>query len=247
MKKDSLYQQAKIARKNYRAAIARKNELEIQERKELIEAKKYASKISVANKNINIAASRVNETGEAYHNYCSFDTSDIVRSMAIFMSYVEGESFIPACTCDETQNSIIIRREAIEFGTDYLPIVLDDGYAIIMLDELISAYYNGDAILLDSGYADTVDLFDQVGTLNYSIGHYTYLHEFFNRLVLYRIENDIDESSCTMDTILDYMRDFLQMHPELAYMNKDKRDAMLSSAEKDYLAKLELKPNKKDE
>lgn len=268
MKSDSLYQQTKRARRNQRVAVDLVSKFEAQKEKEMQEKLKGVKPMST--KHMNILTSLINKyariialakktqenteeelinLGEEFQSYTRFNSFDIVRAMATFMTYIEGEEYLPAHSTEALQNSIIIKKSAIKDESELEP-GINGVHPEISSDELTEAYYNGDAILLDNGYSNEVELYNNIGQLTYSIGNYTYLHEFFNRLILYRIENEMSGCQNGMDWIFEYMAEYLRMHPELAYMNKSKRDAMLSGEQDDFTkgaARLELLRRKEDE
>ena len=253
MKYGSLYKITKRARHEQRKAVELENIAEgqredaiamalgyaidegtIEAFEELDEIKnRYTKLLANARRKHTIADKKLFALGEELLQYARFNNPSIVECMAVFMSYIEGERFIPAHSCEGGQNSVVIKRSAVHESE------LEQGYnginPDISYDDLKQAFDNGEAILLDNGFSTVVELYNEIGKPVYSIGYYTYLHEFFNRLVLYRIENGMAEFDPDgREWVYAYMAEFLKMHPELAYKNKAKREAMLSGEQDQY-------------
>ena len=127
MKNDSLYQQTKRARRNQRVAVDLVSKFEAQKEKEMQEKlegvkpmstkhmniltsliNKYSRIIALAKKTQDNIEEELINLGEEFQSYTRFNSFDIVRAMATFMTYIEGEEYLPAHSIEALQNSIII-------------------------------------------------------------------------------------------------------------------------------------------
>lgn len=220
MKNGNLYQKLKLAKKDYRVARAKKIEAVLAMEKELEEAtrpirEKYAPILKALENERSKRILEVWHIGGIYHDYGIFNRSDIVKIIAIFLSYVEGERYIPFDKVLQIQDSIIIKEKV---GKHY------DGN--MDYDTLARLYKNGDLITLNYGSSNMVDFYDYTGDPNYSFGQFNYLYEFVNRLIQYRIDND-KKNNITIEELYLFMCNFISTHPDLAQKNKVKREQMI--------------------
>lgn len=75
-------------------------------------------------------------------------------------------------------------------------------------------------------------LYDNIGEKNYKFGKYNYLYEFSNRLIQYRVDNNL-RKSISEEEIYNFLCDFIMKHPNLVNKNKDKREEMLNSIDEE--------------
>ncbi len=226
MKNGNLYQKLKSANKDYRVALAKRYEIVLAMQRELEEVTR-----PIIEKYESILNAMENETFEKfkkslhiagiYHDYGRFYTSIITNFFAVFLSYVEGEKFIPYRHYENfeiSEGSMIIKEE------------VDKQHDTINYDTLDKLYQNGDVILLDNGFSNMVDFYNYVGEPSYKFGKFNYLREFVNRLIQYRIDNDKkDVKSINEEDLYSFASEFLSAHPDLVAKNKDKREQMLMS------------------
>lgn len=228
MKNGNLYQEVKSAKKDDRVAWAKKYEVLLAMKKELEAAtkpieEKYEPILKELDKEACEKNSKVWHVAGIYHDYASFPVRTITDVFAVFLSYVEGEKYIPYRNYqnhDINEGSIIIKES------------VNNQYDIIDYDTLDKLYKNGDLIRLDSGFASLVDFYDYVGEPNYYFGKFNYLREFVNRLINYRIDND-KKNDITEEEIYSFVCDFISTHPDLVQKNKDKREQMLMEQAKE--------------
>ena len=224
MKDKNIYQEMKAVKKAERVASAKLNKVELDMQNEIAEAirpikEKYEAIIEKLEKDVRKNWRSSYHITYEYHDYASFNTWDITNLFAAFLTYIEGEKFIPhrKFELDITEGSIIIKEDVASqyAGMDYA-----------ILDEL---YKKGDLVMLDEGLSNRVDLYNYVGESKYKFGNYTYLKEFTNRLIQYRVDlNKKDPRTVTKDDLYLFMCKFIKTHPELAAKNKEKREKMLA-------------------
>lgn len=222
MKNGNLYQTLKSAKKDYSAAWAKQYKLEDAMKKELEEAKrhiseKYAPILKALENETSKRSQEFWHIGGIYHDYGSFFVRDIVDIFAFFLTYIEGEKYIPYRNWKNyeiTEGSIIIKEN------------INKQYDKIDYNVLDMLYKNGDLIRLDSGFSNVVCFYDIAGNPNYSFGQFNYLYEFVNRLIQYRIDND-KKNNITIEELYLFMCNFISTHPDLAQKNKAKREQML--------------------
>lgn len=219
MKNGNLYQEVKSAKKENRVAWAKLYEMELAMRKELKEAikpikEKYEPILKALRKEASEKNGNVWNVAGIYHDCGRFCRYDIVNIVAVFLSYIEGERYIPFASSEVGQNSIIVKEKVLEQC---------DNMNYDILDKL---YKNGDLVMLDNVYSNMVDFYNNVGDPNYSFGQFNYLREFVNRLIQYRIDND-KKNDIIMEDLYTFMCNFISTHPDLAQKNKDKRQQML--------------------
>lgn len=224
MKNGNLYQEVKSAKKDGRVASAKRYEMELAMERELEEAtrpikEKYEPILKTLEKEEFEKGTKMWHIAGIYHDYGRFSTRDITDIVAVFLSYVEGEKYIPYRNRENheiNESSIIIKAD------------VNKQYDIIDYDTLDMLYKNGDLIRLDSGFSNTVDFYNYLGKPNYSFGQFNYLREFVNRLIQYRIDNGKKNANdITMEELYSFMFHFILAHPDLAKKNKDKREQML--------------------
>ena len=246
MKNGNLYQEVKSAKKDYKVARAKKYEIELEMQRELEEAirpinEKYEPILKAIEKEKSEKFGRVWHIAGIYHDYGCFYTSIITNFFAAFLSYVEGEKFIPYRHYENhelNEGSMIIKEE------------VDKQYDEINYDTLDKLYKHGDLILLDTGFSNMVDFYNYFGKPNYKFGKFNYLREFVNRLIQYRIDKDKkDVMSINAEDLYSFAGEFLLSHSDLVAKNKDKREQMLMvQSEQEPLIsqckKLELIPKK---
>lgn len=228
MKNRNLYQQVKSVKKDLRVVWAKRYEMELAMKRELEEAtkpikEKYAPLFDALNKEIREKNRKVFYVAGIYHDCGSFFALDITNIFAIFLSYIEGEKYIPYRNFKNlkiTESSIIIKES------------VNKQYDEIDYDTLDKLYKNGDLIMLDRGFSNVVEFYNYVGEPNYSFGQFKYLHEFVNRLIQYRADND-KKNYITMEELYSFMCNFISAHPDLAQRNKDKREQMLMGQSED--------------
>lgn len=233
MKNGNLYQELKSAKKDDRIAWAKRNKVILAMEKELEEAtrpvtEKYASILKTLKKETSEKNHKVWDIGGIYHDYGSFNRYYIIDMFAIFLTYIEGERYIPFSSLEALQNNIIIKEE------------ISKQYDNIDDDTLDRLYKNGDLIMLANGFSNTVAFYDYVGEPNYSFGEFNYLREFVNRLIQYRIDND-KKNDITTEELYSFICNFILTHPDLSYKNKDKREQMLIEKSKEDALILECK------
>lgn len=248
MKNGNLYQKIKSAKKEYRVATAKKYEMLLTMEKELkgvtspneevtksIE-EKYEPILKVLKKEESKKRDKVWDLAQIYHDYSSFLTGYITDIIAVFLTYIEGEQYIPYRNWEnhEISEGSIIIKESVNKQYDKIDYVT--------LEKL---YENGDLIRLNNGISNMVSFYDYVGEPHYSFGKFNYLYEFVNRLIQYRIDNN-KKFNITMEDLYSFMSNFIVAHPDLAQKNKDKREQMLmeQSEEESLITefkKLELK------
>lgn len=221
MKNGNLYQKLKTAKRDESVAWAKRNKIAMAMEKELEEATrpikaKYEPILNEMKKDASEKCGKVWDLGYIYHEYGSFSRYDIVNIVAVFLSYIEGEKYIPfsISNSEVCQNSIIIKENVTKQYDDIDNVALD------------TLYKNGDLIMLDDGFSSVVDFYNNIGDPNSSLGHFNYLREFVNRLIQYRIDNN-KRNEITIEELYSFMCDFISTHPELAMKNKDKREQML--------------------
>ena len=118
MKNGNLYQKLKLAKKDYRVAWAKQYEMEVAMKKELEEVtrpirEKYAPILKALEKETSKRSREVWHIGGIYHDYGSFFVRDIVDIFAFFLTYIEGEKYIPYRNWENyeiTEGSIIIKE-----------------------------------------------------------------------------------------------------------------------------------------
>lgn len=233
MKNGDLYQQVKSAKKEKRVADARYYEMVLAMEKELEEAtrpikEKWEPILKKLEKETSEKGVNTWHIAGIYHDYGRFSTRDITDIVAVFLTYIEGEKYVPYRNWENheiTENSIIIKED------------VNKQYDKIDYDTLDMLYKNGDLIRLDNGFSNMVDFYNYVGEPNYSFGRFNYLREFVNRLIQYRIDNG-KKNVCdiTMDDLYSFLCTFVLAHPDLALKNKEKRAQMLmGQSEEDLL------------
>lgn len=246
MKNGNLYQEVKSAKKEERVANARYYNMVRAMEKELEGATKpikdkYEPILKKLEDESFEKSGQVWGIAGTYRDYSSFFVRGIVNIFAVLLTYVEGEKYVPYRNRENheiNENSIIIKEDAMK---QYDKI----DYATI--DDL---YNNGDLIILQSGFSNIVNFYNNIGDPNYYFGQFNYLHEFLNRLIQYRIINDKKRADdITMENLYSFMCNFISTHPDLEQRNKDKREQMLigSSEEESVVSeckKLEMKLKK---
>lgn len=224
MKNGNLYQEVKSAKKDSRVAYAKRDKVSLAMEKEIGEAtrlirEKYEPVLEALEKEVFEKDMKAWHIAGTYHDYGTFYTRDITDIVAIFLTYIEGEKYIPYRNWDNheiSENSIIIKD------------AVNSQYDKFDYDTLDMLYENGDLIILDQGFSNMVDFYDYYGDPNYSFGTFNYLCEFVNRLIQYRIDNGLKNvSDITMENLYSFMCSFISTHPDLAQMNRDKREQML--------------------
>lgn len=218
MKDESLYQKLKLAKKEERIASSKVFKTTAAMEKEIAAAtkaiqEKYDAILRPLVKDASDKGSLVWEIGGQYRDYGSFRRFDIVNIFATFLSFIEGESYIPYASSEVSQNSIIVKEEVIK------------QYERLNYDLLDYLYENGDLIMLDDEYSNIVNLYNNIGDPNFKFGRFNYLREFVNRLMQYRINND--KKDMTEEEFILFMSHFVATHPDLAQKNKEKREQML--------------------
>lgn len=224
MKKDNLYQQIKSAKKHDRVATAKRWQMELAMQREIEEAirpikEKYEPVLTALKKDEYEKGAQVWHLAGIYHDYGRFFVGDITNIVAVLLTYIEGEKYIVYSNWDNykiTEGSIIIKED------------VNKQYNEIDYDILDMLYKKSDLIRLDSGCSNMVDFYNYVGEPKYSFGQFNYLREFVNRLIQYRIDNgkkNVDD--ITINDLYSFMCKFIASHPDLAQMNKDKREKML--------------------
>lgn len=248
MKNGNLYQELKSAKKEDRIAWAKIVEMLKLMCKELNETKNETEKTRIKEKYEKILKKLREERSKKrenlwhiagiYHDYGSFFTPIVTDFFAAFLSYVEGEKYIPYMHFENQEiieGSIIIKEE------------IDRQHDKINYETLDKLYKNGDLILLDTGLSNTVDFYNYIGGSNYKFGNFSYLREFVNRLIQYRIDNDKRNiTSITLEDLYSFAGKYLLTHPDLIVKSKDKREQMLMSQSEEVISqykKLELKQN----
>lgn len=218
MKNGNLYQEVKSAKKDERVAWARYYEMAVAMKREMEEAtrpikEKYNPILKELGNEVSEKNGKVCHIVKIYHDCGRFSRYNIVNIVAVLLSYIEGEKYIPFSSSIFSLNSMIIKEDSKQYNNiDY--------------DTLDKLYKNGDLIILDKSYSNMVDFYNNVGDSNSLFGPFNYLHEFVNRLIQYRIEND-KKDSITMEELYLFMFNFISTHPDLAQKNKDKREQML--------------------
>lgn len=220
MKNNNLYQQIKSAKKEERVADYNYYEMEKNYQKELLEAakpieEKYQPVLKELKKIAIDKGSNVWHLAGIYRDHAEFSRHAIVNIFAALLSYIEGEKYIPYYTTEALQNSIIIKEETSK--------QCGENIDYVTLDTL---YKNGDLVMLDDGFSSHVSFYDNVGNPNFSFGNFNYLREFVNRLIQYRIDNNLDSKNLDMEKIYSFMCHFISTHPELSEKNKEKREQM---------------------
>lgn len=224
MKDKSLYQQLKAAQKEERVTCAKSNKVINERNNEITEVvkpieEKYAPILEKSKKEWLEANSNVWSLGGIYNDYSSFSVKAIVDTYALLLSYIEGEKFIPYRDYKNheiCENSIIIKESA------------NNECEVLTYDIIDELYKTGDIVQLSSGFTSFVSLYDNIGEKNYKFGKYNYLYEFTNRLIQYRIDNNL-RKSISEEEIYNFLCDFIMKHPDLVNKNKDKREEMLNS------------------
>ncbi len=238
MKNGNLYQKVKSAKKDDRVAWAKYYEMLWAMEKELEEAtrpikEKYEPILKILKKEAYEKGGKVWDIAGMYHDCGRFFAPNITDIIAVFLTYIEGEKYIPYRNWKNNEineNSIIIKES------------VNNQYDKIDYSTLDKLYKNGDLIRLNSGFSNMVDFYNNVGEANYSFGEFSYLHEFVNRLIQYRIENDKKNvNEITMDDLYSFMCNFILTHPDLAQKNKDKREQMLMRESEEDKLMLECK------
>lgn len=221
MKNGNLYQKLKTAKREESIAWAKRYKIAMAMEKELEEAtkpikEKYEPVLKAMEKDASEKSGAVWDLGYIYHDYGSFSRYDIVNIVAVFLSYIEGEKYIPfsISNSEVCQNSIIIKETVTKQYDDIDSVTLD------------TLYNNDDLIMLDNGFSSMVDFYNNVGDSNSRFGKFNYLREFVNRLIQYRIDNN-KRNEITIEELYSFMCNFLSTHPDLAMKNKDKREQML--------------------
>ena len=153
--------------------------------------------------------------GGLYHDYSTFFRnnfrSDINDIIAVLLTYVEGEKFIPYSNAD----SIIIKKK------------VRDKYDNIDTATFDLLYKNGDLVMIGKADVYKVDVYNCLGDPYCCFGSFNYLREFMNRLIQYRVENN-KIFRMTKEELYLFVCDFLGKHPNLVQKNKVKRDLMLT-------------------
>lgn len=226
MKDDNLYQKVKSAKKEARIAGAKYYKMELAMERELEATtraikKKYKPILEVLEKEFDEKRSKVWDIGGIRHDCGRFSTKNIVDIVAVLLTYIEGERYIPYRNWDNlkiTEGSIIIKE------------TVNKQYDKIDYPTLEMLYKNGDLIILERGFSNVVDFYDNIGDPNYYFGRFDYLREFVNRLIQYRLDNDKKDNMTKKELYL-FMCSFISTHPELVQKNKDKREQMLMGEE----------------
>lgn len=230
MKNGNLYQKVKSAKKDNRVASAKRFEMELAMERELEEAtipikEKYEPILELLKKDEFEKMAREWQIAGIYHDCGSFNTCDITDVIAVFLTYIEGEKYIVYRNYDNykiTENSIIIKED------------INKQYDELDYEILNMLYKNGDLIMLNRGFSNIVDFYDNVGEPNYCFGQFNYLYEFVNRLIQYRIDNDKKKvTDITMDDLYSFMGKFISTHPDLVQKNKNKREKMLMAQDEE--------------
>ena len=230
MKNGNLYQVVKSTKKDSRVASAKIATVTLAMSKEMQNAtrlirEKYEPILEALEKEASEKGRKAWHNARIYHDYGTFFTKDITDIIAIFLTYIEGEKYIAYRNWGnlEINETSIIIKDAVNNQFDKID-----------YDTLDMLYENGDLIILSKGFSNMVDFYDYYGAPNYSFGPFNYLCEFVNRLIKYRIDNDlIIVSDITMENLYSFMCHFISTHPDLAQMNKEKREQMLMSQDEE--------------
>ena len=226
MQSEKLYQKLKREKKENDEIVALLSKVNDEMEKKLEEATKpILDKYRPILTNLEIRGyrifTRLIETADTIEECGTFDASMIKYFFVAFLSYVEGETFVPFCYRYENDRCFyegVIKESA------------NNNIGNLSYSNLDEMYKNGDLIVLDvgNGYSKTLSLYDGNGNPNFQFGKYNYLKEFVNRLVQYRADNDLrDVDSMSLDDLNTFASDFLSTHPDLVAKNKDKRVQMI--------------------
>lgn len=237
MKDNNLYRELKRASKEAKNASLKRNELEKAMNKEISSIKeKYKPIMEVAKKEAYEKSDKVRTIGDLYKQYSCFHRTFIENLFAILLSYIEGEKFIPFFTKDYIKENKIKNIIIKEKVSKKYKIIDDD-----ILNELLE---KGDLVLLNGFYYNIIYFYDNLGIPLFDFGNFTYLYEFLNRLIQYRIDNNFKDYILS-ENLYSFIYDFLVNNKELVRKNKEKRDKMLSEYNEDEIIvqckKLELK------
>ncbi len=226
MENKNLYQKLKQVQKDRKAILNKKNELELQRKKELEEVtkpikEKYDPIIAELNKKSNEKKEEFYYIAKLYHNYGSFSAYDIVHVLAALITYIEGEKYVVYKNPYGYESCLIIKEDV------YQKYVVIHGGMFDML------YENNDIIILSEDSSTHIEFYDWIGKPCRKFGKFDYLYEFVNRLIQYQFEHDANpeknmgiSNAIEPEDLLKFMYHFIETHPNLAKKNQEKRDQM---------------------
>ena len=181
---------------------------------------KYAPTIKTLEDNLSDKWDNFRKMARIYYNYGKYSrdkAGNISNILCNLLTYVEGEKFIPYINeYNIPEGSIIIRESALESYDK------DDWHNI---DKLCD---KGDLIVVDDGRSNDIEFYDCSAKPKFKFGEFTYLTQFVEDLVQYRMDNKKYKSTLDYEELSLCMNKFLSVHPELTLKNKDKREKMMT-------------------
>lgn len=149
------------------------------------------------------------------HKYSDFPVWDILYTLSSFLSYVEGEKYVPHII-SYLDPTVIVKESLINNEK------LDK-------DSISKLYDNGDLVMFNNHSYIRLDFYDKNNEVNYMVGNFDYLNNFIHGLIQYRIDNNKKEDMSFEKDLYKYIIDYLNNNPDLVKRNSEKRNDMLKN------------------
>ena len=197
------------ANSDYEKTMAEVLRVRTERERELEKVKeKYEPTIKALDNALSEKWNNFRKIAKIYYDYACFKRDkdgDISNIICHLLSYVEGESFIPYTQDFSIQDgSIIIKEKALK------------DFDINNKNTFERLYNNGDLVMIDDGHTSDIELYNLSGKPEFKFGNYTYLTDFVEDLIQYRMDNNKgNASTISMEELYTCLVEFLSKYPEL--------------------------------